>query len=49
MLKRRLRNALHAGQRGQSLVEFSLTAIIILLILSGLLDLGRLYFTLIAS
>ncbi len=48
MLKRSLRKALHEGQRGQSLVEFSLTAIIILLILSGLLDLGRLYFIYVA-
>lgn len=48
MLKNKFRRLLNKGQRGQSLVEFSLTAIIILLILSGLLDLGRLYFIYVA-
>ncbi|HEX2906006.1 MAG TPA: TadE/TadG family type IV pilus assembly protein [Phototrophicaceae bacterium] len=35
-------------QRGQSFVEFSLSLVVILLILSGLLDLGRIYFIYIA-
>ncbi|GAB4573836.1 MAG: hypothetical protein Kow0077_17480 [Anaerolineae bacterium] len=48
MLKFRPVKSLRKVQRGQSLVEFSLTAIIILLILSGLLDLGRLYFIYVA-
>lgn len=35
-------------QKGQSLVEFSLGMIVILIVLSGLLDLGRVYFTIVA-
>lgn len=35
-------------QKGQSLVEFSLGMIVILLVMSGLLDLGRVYFTIVA-
>lgn len=35
-------------QRGQSLVEFAIGLVIIILLLSGLLDLGRLYFTYVA-
>src|SRR5215470_5311277 len=35
-------------QKGQSLVEFSLGLVVILIIVSGLLDLGRLYFTFVA-
>ncbi len=48
MLTGKLKRLLKKGQRGQSLVEFSLTAIILLIILSGLLDLGRLYFAYVA-
>src|SRR6266478_5684426 len=33
------------AQKGQSFVEFSLGLVFLLLIVSGLLDLGRLYFT----
>ena len=33
------------AQKGQSLVEFSLGLVFLLLIVSGLIDLGRLYFT----
>jgi len=36
------------SQQGQSLIEFALTLPILVLILSGLLDLGRAYFTFIA-
>lgn len=48
MLTGKLKRLLKKGQRGQSLVEFSLTAIILIMILSGLLDLGRLYFAYVA-
>lgn len=43
-----LKSFLKKGQRGQSLVEFSLTAVVLLIIVSGLLDLGRLYFAYVA-
>jgi len=33
------------AQKGQSLVEFSLGLVFLLIIVSGLIDLGRLYFT----
>ncbi|MGJ3238815.1 MAG: TadE family protein [Anaerolineae bacterium] len=36
------------GEKGQSLVEFAITLPVLILILSGLLDLGRLYYTFIA-
>ncbi|MEO1646575.1 MAG: TadE/TadG family type IV pilus assembly protein [Chloroflexota bacterium] len=36
------------GQKGQSLVELALTLPVLLLLLTGLLDLGRAYFTYIA-
>jgi Flp pilus assembly protein TadG len=36
------------SERGQSLVEMALTLPILLLILSGLIDLGRVYFTYVA-
>jgi hypothetical protein len=36
------------AERGQSLVEVALTLPILLLILSGMIDLGRLYFTYVA-
>ncbi len=45
---KKLKQRIGRGQRGQSLVEFSLTAIILIMILSGLLDLGRLYFIYVA-
>lgn len=48
MLIGKMRRLLKKSQHGQSLVEFSLTAIILLIILSGLLDLGRLYFAYVA-
>lgn len=48
MLPGRLKSLLKKGQQGQSLVEFSLTAVVLLLIVSGLLDLGRLYFAYVA-
>jgi len=48
MFWNRLKRRAGKAQRGQSLVEFSLTAIIIIMILSGLLDLGRLWFIYIA-
>lgn len=48
MFSGRLKSILKKGQRGQSLVEFSLTAVVLLLIVSGLLDLGRLYFAYVA-
>ena len=35
-------------ERGQSLVEFSLSAMLLVILLSGLLDLGRVYFTYVA-
>ena len=35
-------------EKGQSLVEFSLGLVVLLLVLCGLLDLGRVYFTFIA-
>jgi hypothetical protein len=43
-----MRNTIKKLQKGQSLVEFSLGMIVILLIMSGLLDLGRVYFTFVA-
>jgi Flp pilus assembly protein TadG len=36
------------GERGQSMVEFALALPILILILSGMLDIGRVYFTFIA-
>lgn len=36
------------AQKGQSLVEFSLGLVVLLLIVSGILDVGRLYFTYVA-
>lgn len=39
---------LKRAEKGQSLVEFSLGLVAMLVILSGLLDLGRLYFTFVA-
>jgi hypothetical protein len=36
------------AQKGQSLVEFSLGLVMLLIIVSGVLDVGRLYFTYIA-
>jgi Flp pilus assembly protein TadG len=39
---------LKRAEKGQSLVEFSLGLVMILIIVSGLLDLGRLYFTFVA-
>lgn len=36
------------AERGQSLVEFMLGAVVLILILSGILDLGRLYFVYVA-
>jgi hypothetical protein len=36
------------AEKGQSLVEFSLSLVLLLLLLSGLLDLGRVYFTFVA-
>jgi Flp pilus assembly protein TadG len=36
------------AEKGQSLVEFSLGIVVLLLLVSGLLDLGRLYFTFVA-
>lgn len=38
----------HKSQRGQSIIELALTFPILLLILSGILDLGRIYYTHIA-
>jgi TadE-like protein len=35
-------------EKGQSLVEFSLGLVVLLLVLCGLLDLGRVYFTFVA-
>jgi hypothetical protein len=34
----------HHNQQGQSLVEFSLTLVLLTILISGLLDLGRMYF-----
>lgn len=48
MLSHKMKRLLKKGQQGQSLVEFSLTAIILITILSGLLDLGRLYYAYVA-
>lgn len=36
------------GERGQSLVEFAITLPVLVLIMSGLMDLGRAYYTFIA-
>lgn len=36
------------AEKGQSLVEFSLSLVLLLLLVSGLLDLGRVYFTFVA-
>jgi hypothetical protein len=38
----------HPRENGQSLVEFALTLPVLILILSGMLDIGRVYFTYIA-
>lgn len=40
-----LKKVLERGERGQSLVEMTIGFIILLTLLAGLLDLGRLYFT----
>jgi hypothetical protein len=45
---RKLRKRMTKAQRGQSLVEFSLGLIVLTLILSGILDLGRAYFLFVA-
>jgi hypothetical protein len=38
----------HKSQAGQSLVEFSLMAIVLIILLMGVMDLGRAYFTYLA-
>ena len=38
----------HLRENGQSLVEFALTLPVLIIILSGMLDIGRIYFTFIA-
>lgn len=38
----------HGREQGQSLVEFSLMAVVLVLIMAGILDLGRAYFTYLA-
>ena len=40
--------SLKKGQRGQSLVEVTLALPVLLLILAGILDVGRAYFTFIS-
>ena len=42
------RERLARGERGQSLVEMTIGFVVLLILLSGLLDLGRAYFTFIA-
>ena len=42
------RSSLNNKEKGQSLVEFSLGLVVLLTILCGLLDLGRVYFTFVA-
>ncbi len=37
-----------SDQRGQSLIEFALTMVVLLLLLMGAFDLGRIYFSLVA-
>src|SRR6188768_3392868 len=41
-------NSRQLFEKGQSLVEFSLGLVVLLLVLCGLLDLGRVYFTFVA-
>jgi Flp pilus assembly protein TadG len=48
MLKFDRRKCLARSERGQSLVEMTIGLIILLIIASGLLDLGRAYFTYVA-
>jgi hypothetical protein len=43
-----LKELLAKGERGQSLVELTLGFMILVILLSGLLDLGRVYFTFLA-
>lgn len=38
----------HKAERGQSLVEFAFTAMILVILLSGIVDLGRLYYIFVA-
>lgn len=44
----KLRHKLAKAEQGQSLVEFALSMVIIIIILSGLLDLGRVYYIYVA-
>jgi len=48
MVIRQLKPALSDRQRGQSMVEFAFTLVIILVLLVGLIDLGRAIFTYLA-
>ncbi len=47
-MRRKLAGRLPADQRGQSLVEFTLMIVVLMVILMGILDLGRLYFAYVA-
>jgi hypothetical protein len=48
MIKGNWKKQLERAESGQSLVEMALSMVILVLLLSGLIDLGRLYFTYIA-
>ena len=45
---RRMKDHKSDNQDGQSLVEFSLTLLILIIVLSGIVDLGRVYFAYLA-
>ena len=46
--KHRTKTSAHQAERGQSLVEFAFTAMILVILLSGIVDLGRLYYIFVA-
>lgn len=46
--KRGTKSSVNKAERGQSLVEFAFTAMILVIILSGIVDLGRLYYIFVA-
>src|SRR5574341_1021254 len=48
MLKVHRRKALRHASRGQSLAELTVSSVFLITLLSGLLDLGRLFFTFVA-